>query len=93
MPRHMLKLLALLMALFVAPASADRGGVKHVAAPAVVAWDDQSITCPYARARAEAAAREVALAKAEPTTITLDDRISPDSSLFTIERGSSTLTP
>jgi hypothetical protein len=93
MPRHTLKLLVLLMAFSVAPASAGRHAATIAPTPAVVTWNDDTITCPYERARlaAEAAAAQQALPKSGPTTITLTDRDPADASL--LGRGSSFLNP
>ena len=67
MPRHMLKLLALLAVFSVAPATARHGA-------AVATYDADE--CPYARARAEAAAQR------EGQSITLTDRVSTNGSLL-----------
>ena len=82
MPKHTFKLLILLTVLSVTPASA--GEWNNPAA----AYQDAS-GCPYARARLEAA--WVAQQKGE-TTVTLTDRVPPDSSLF-VGPGSRFLTP
>jgi hypothetical protein len=92
MPRHTLKLLILLMAFSVAPASAGRQ-TAAIAKPAIITWNDDTVTCPYERARlaAEAAAAQQAWAKSGPTTITLTDRVPADAPL--LGRGSSFLNP
>jgi uncharacterized membrane-anchored protein len=71
MPRHTLKLLVLLAIFSVAPATA-----RHATAAA----GHRSSDCPYARARAEAAAR--AAASKGATTITLTDRAPASGSLL-----------
>ena len=89
MPRHTLKLLVLLMAFSVAPASAGRHSTTIPPRLAVVTWNDDTVTCPYERARlaAEAAAAQ----QAWPKTITLTDRVPTDGPL--LGRGSSFLNP
>jgi hypothetical protein len=84
MPRHTLKLLALLTLFAVAPAKAGYVWPSHGA-------NHSHSACPYARARAEAAARAAALqlpppSKA-PTRITLLDRVPGDGWLFGFGRG------
>jgi hypothetical protein len=93
MPRHTLKLLILLTAFSVAPASAGRHTATIARTPAAVTWNDDTITCPYERARlaAEAAAARQPLAKSRPTTITLTDRVPADAPL--LGRESSFLNP
>jgi hypothetical protein len=86
MPKHWLKLLVLLMAFSVAPASARQSPATLVAQPAVVAWSDHSITCPHERARLAAV-----LEKLGTTPITLTDRVPPDAPL--LGRGSTLFTP
>jgi hypothetical protein len=88
MPKHTLKLLVLLMVFSVAPASGHRAVI--VPTPAVVSWSDDPVACPYERARLAAAAA-AASDKAEPTTITLTDRIPPDAPL--LGRGSGLFLP
>ena len=86
MPRHTLKLLVLLSAFSVAPATA---GHRALAAEA----KHHHSACPYERAREEAAARAAAAfvqpvaAPKGPTTITLTDRAPADSSLLGLGRG------
>jgi hypothetical protein len=93
MAKHRLKLLVLLMAFSVAPASARQSPATLIAQPAVVAWSDNSITCPHERARLAAAAAAAAAAseKLAPTPITLTDRVPPDAPL--LGRGSALFTP
>ena len=93
MPRHTLKLLVLLMAFSVAPASAGRRSATIAPKLAVVTWNDDTVTCPYERARlaAEAAAAQQAWPKSGPRTITLTDRVPADGPL--LGRGSSFLNP
>ncbi|MFL6727856.1 MAG: hypothetical protein ACJ8FS_15280 [Sphingomicrobium sp.] len=81
MPKHTLKLLILLMAFSVAPASARHGAATAAAVPAVLTWSDDSVPCPYERARLAAAAA-AASEKGGQTTITLTDRVPPDAPLF-----------
>jgi hypothetical protein len=90
MAKHRLKLLVLLMAFSVAPASARQSPATLIAQPAVVAWSDDSITCPHERARLAAAAA-AASEKVAPTPITLTDRVPPDAPL--LGRGSALFTP
>jgi len=73
MPRHTLKLFVLLLGFSVAPASA--GHHAAVASPS-----PHESECPYERARLAALAEQ----NGGPTTITLTDRVPPDSSLFGI---------
>jgi hypothetical protein len=82
MPGYTLKLLVLSMAFSVAPASAGHcGGGRCTAAAAPKAHHS---ACPFERAReaagAAAAAHTAAWTEA-PTTITLIDRVPPDSPL------------
>ena len=93
MPRHTLKLLVLLMAFSVAPASAGRHSAAIAPRPAAVTWNGGTVTCPYERARlaAEAAAAQQAWSKSGPTTITLTDRVPADGPL--LGRGSGLLNP
>jgi hypothetical protein len=74
MPKHTLKLLVLLTALSVAPASAGEWNFRPAA------YHDEG-GCPYARARMAEAAAWTAQQEVV-TTITLTDRVPPDSSLF-----------
>ena len=84
MPKHTLKLLVLLTALAVTPASAGEWNYRSAA------YHDSG--CPHERARmAEAAAKWTAEQKGV-TTITLTDPVPADSSLF-IGPGSRFLTP
>jgi hypothetical protein len=89
MPKHSLKLLVLMAALAIAPASADSKAPSITPTPAVASWSDNSVSCPYERARL-AAAREAA-AKSSPTTITLTDRVPADAPL--LGRGSAFINP
>jgi hypothetical protein len=84
MPKHTLKLLVLLTALSVTPASAGEWNFRPAA------YHDEG-GCPYERARMAEAASWTAPQEAV-TTITLTDRVPPDSSLF-IGPGSRFLTP
>jgi hypothetical protein len=85
MPKHTLKLLVLLTALSVAPASAGEWNFRPAA------YHDEG-GCPYERARIAAAAAAWTAEQKGETTITLTDRVPPDSSLF-IGPGSRFLTP
>jgi len=84
MPKHTLKLLALLTILSVTPASAGEWNYRPAA------YHDSG--CPYERARIAAAAAAWTAQQKRVTTITLVDRVPPDSSLF-IGPGSRFLTP
>jgi len=90
MPKHMLKLLTLLTAFAVAPASAGNRVPMVSPTPAVAGWSDDSIACPYERAR-RAAARQAEAARSRPTTITLTDRVPADAPL--LGRGSAFINP
>jgi hypothetical protein len=90
MAKHRLKLLVLLTAFSVAPASARHSPAALVAQPAVMSWSDDSVTCPYERARLAAAAA-AASERLGPTPIILTDRVPPDAPL--LGRGSSLFTP
>jgi hypothetical protein len=90
MPKHRLKLLVLLMAFSVAPASARHTAAALVAQPAVMSWSGDSIACPYERARLAAAA-VAASERLGTTPITLTDRVPPDAPL--LGRGSALFTP
>lgn len=83
MPKHTLKLLVLLSALSVAPASAGQWNSS-----AAAFGDDTG--CPYERARLAAAWEAEHQGE---TTITLTDRVPADSSLFDFSRGTSLPTP
>jgi hypothetical protein len=85
MLRHTLKLLVLSTALAVTPASAGEWNFRPAA------YHDAS-GCPYERARIAAAAAAWSADRKGETTITLIDRVPPDSSLF-IGPGSRFLTP
>lgn len=89
MPKHTLKLLTLLTAVTVVPTSAGSRAPIISPTPAVASWSDNSVPCPYERARL-AAAREAA-AKISPTTITLTDRVPADAPL--LGRGSAFINP
>jgi uncharacterized membrane-anchored protein len=89
MPRHRLKLLILLTAFAVAPASAGSRAPMLSPTPAVAGWSDDSVACPHERARL-AAARHAA-ARNGPTTITLTDRVPADAPL--LGRGSAFINP
>ena len=89
MPKHSLKLLILLAAVAVVPASAVSQAPKIAPTPAVISWSaDDSITCPYERARLAA---ERAAANKGPTTITLTERVPADAPL--LGRGSAFINP
>jgi uncharacterized membrane-anchored protein len=90
MPKHRLKLLILLTAFAVAPASAGHRGPMISPTPAVASWSDDWVACPKERARL-AAARQAAAAKSGPTTITLTDRVPADAPL--LGRGSAFINP
>jgi hypothetical protein len=90
MPKHTLKLLILLIAFSVAPASARHGTPTLLVEPAVVTWSDDSVSCPYERARLAAAAA-AASERLGPTPITLTDRVPPDAPL--LGRASGLFTP
>lgn len=90
MPKHTLKLLTLLTAVTVVPTSAGSRAPIISPTPAVASWTDNSVSCPYERARLAAAAREAA-AKSRPTTITLTDRVPADAPL--LGRGSAFINP
>jgi hypothetical protein len=90
MPKHTLKLLVLLMAFSVAPASAGHSAPTLDATPAVATWSDDSIACPHERARLAAAAA-AASDNTGPTSITLTDRVPPDAPL--LGHGSALFTP
>jgi hypothetical protein len=81
--RHMLKLLLLLAGFSVAPAAA-----RHPINSAARTAGDEA--CPYARERADAAARALAAMTASvprrPTVITLTDRAPAGISLFELGR-------
>jgi hypothetical protein len=86
----MLKLLILLTAFSVAPASAGRRLAEIAPTPAVITWSDDSVACPYERARLAALEAD----GGGPTTITLTDRVPPDSSLLGgMGHGSGVLAP
>lgn len=85
MLKHTLKLLVLLTALSVTPASAGEWNYRPAAY-----HDDGG--CPDERARIAAAAATWSAQQQGVTTITLTDRVPPDSSLF-IGPGSRFLTP
>ena len=89
MPKHTLKLLTLLTAVTFVPTSAGSRAPIISPTPAVASWTDNSVSCPYERARL-AAAREAA-AKSSPTTITLTDRVPADAPL--LGRGSAFINP
>lgn len=89
MPDHSLKLLFLLAAIAVVPASADSRAPKIAPTPAVISWaDDSGVSCPYERARLAA---ERAAANKGPTTITLTERVPADAPL--LGRGSAFINP
>ena len=86
MPRHSLKLLALLVAITVAPANAG-----HRAA------GSKDSSCPYERARLAAQAAAMPVARPAPTpkaptTITLIDRV-PSESVLGLGHGSGFVSP
>jgi hypothetical protein len=81
MPKHTFKLLALMMAFSVTPATAG-----HRIATAAAMHHPSG--CPHELARLEAAAAQKAA-----TTITLTDRVPADSSLLGIGRGSGVFAP
>ena len=85
MPKHTLKLLALLTALSVAPASAGEWNYRSAA------YHHDS-GCPYEQARIAEPAAAWSAEQQGVTTITLTDRVPPDSSLFS-GPGSRFLTP
>jgi hypothetical protein len=89
MPKHLLKLLVLVAAFGIAPASADSKAPTIAPTPAVATWADDSVTCPFERARL-AAARQATAGK-RPTTITLTDRVPADAPL--LGRGSAFINP
>ena len=91
MSRHRLKLLVLLMAFCVAPASAGQrvaaaSAGHRIATPPAGHHDSD---CPYERARQAAWAAQ----NEGPTTITLTDRVPPDGSLLGMGHGSGFLSP
>jgi hypothetical protein len=89
MPTHSLKLLFLLTAVAVVPASADSQAPKIAPTPAVISWADNSeVACPYERARLAA---ERAGANKGPTTITLTERVPAEAPL--LGRGSAFTNP
>jgi hypothetical protein len=97
MPRHTLKLLALLAVFSVTPVAANhcRGGTCVTTAAVSKAHHSN---CPYERAREAAAAAEAAGITVAPsvkseTRITLTDRVPSDSSLLGYSHGSSFLQP
>jgi hypothetical protein len=89
MPKHSLKLLVLAAAFVIVPASADSKAPTITPTPAVATWADDSVACPFERARL-AAARQAAANK-RPTTITLTDRVPADAPL--LGRGSAFINP
>ena len=96
MPRHTLKLLALLAVFSVTPVAANqcRGGSCIKAAQS----KPHHSACPYERAREAAAAAEAAGIAAAPsvkteTRITLTDRVPSESSLLGYSHGSGFLQP
>jgi hypothetical protein len=90
MPRHTLKLLALLTAITVAPATAG-----HRIGPAPSASSSSHKPCPYERARLAAAlaqsqaaqSKQVQLAWKAPTRITLIEGAPTESSLRNVAPG------
>ena len=89
MPEHSLKLLSLLAAVAVVPASADSRSPKIAPTPGVMHWaDDSGVSCPYERARLAA---ERAAANKGPTMITLTERVPADAPL--LGRGSAFINP
>jgi hypothetical protein len=89
MLKHSLNLLLLVAALAIAPASADSKAPTITPTPAVATWVDDSVACPFERARL-AAARQAAANKGQ-TTITLTDRVPADAPL--LGRGSAFINP
>ena len=90
MPKHMLKVLTLLPVFAMAPASAANRIPTVSPTSAIVGWSDDSVACPYERAR-RAAARQADAARRRPTTITLTDRVPTDAPL--LGRGSAFINP
>jgi len=88
MPKHWLKLVFLAAAFSLAPASAGGKAPAIAPTPAVMSWSDDSVACPYERARLAA---ERAAAKGHPATITLTDRLPAGAPL--LGRGSAFLNP
>jgi hypothetical protein len=98
MARHRLKLLVLLMAFSVAPATAGNRlwlqGASHQST--LIPPAGLHAKCPYERARAEAewaAAIRAAGVQKAPITITLTDRVPADGSLFSMGGESGFLRP
>lgn len=90
MPKTTLKWLILLTAVAVVPTSAGSRAPMISPTPAVATWSaDDSVSCPYERARL--AADRQASAKNGPTTITLTERVPADAPL--LGRGSAFINP
>lgn len=91
MPRHTLKLLVLLPLFSVAPADAGNCGSGHCRTAAAPKPRHHS-SCPYARAREEAAAaaaaRSAELQPQAPARIILIERVPADTSALALESGS-----